>query len=487
VPTCTPRPSASAVSPLLLPFLLALAACSSDAVPPASGPKSGPATVSCPSPARTFPREDCAEIGEDFAALTVAGALKVAGTSPGYAARVDAIRAAGALANALKEERVKLCEAYDSCKVSVKDHAEQDAQLAGLMRSLIDLWNARRFGTPAEAAQFKQSLAALHRRFVAARQAAGGAGDEEGAPPEPKRVRAAEALAAIPSAEIAFRADGGLVKIGTQDAASHDAVRARPEVFPLLSGGHYLVKVTGTYTPATAPLLAPGDEVVARLKFRASSAGDLSVALRSLEDPDASEATTSWHVEANEKGAHEANLTASPEESGFYLGVAWKGDAAIDLDEVELVRAGQVIAAARAETDQEPFVKTTRAASTSHPIAGRRSLHCGAGAGGDAVTLGLPPGHLFIALREGAVDRVVVRTLSLMGGRSLDASLEQDGQLVIGLAGPGEATLQAVEVTDLTSQAPPAPSAPPASPPPAAPAPSAPPASPPPAAPAPPP
>ena len=46
-------------------------------------------------------------------------------------------------------------------------------------------------------------------------------------------------------------------------------------------------------------------------------------------------------------------------------------------------------------------------------------------------------------------ERAALRTLSLEGGRSLDAALAEDGELVVGLAGAGTATLRTIEVRNV--------------------------------------
>jgi len=101
--------------------------------------------ISCPSPIGTIPRENCADIAEDFGALSVDGAMKIATTSKGSEERIEAIRAAGDLAKRLKERRVELCGQYNACKMTLADHNKEDERLAGLMSSLIKLWDERKF------------------------------------------------------------------------------------------------------------------------------------------------------------------------------------------------------------------------------------------------------------------------------------------------------------------------------------------------------
>jgi hypothetical protein len=378
-------------------------------------------------------------VADDFGALSVAESLKLAGSGRDADARIEAIRAAAALANVLKEQRVSLCELYDKCKLTTAEHAAKDQVLTGSMRALIDLWNKRRFSGADAVVRFREGVRALDQKVN---------GDAVAPPGPPKSLAAAQALAQVEGAGLSFRTDGGAIVVTAQGAGDRVALRTRPEALPLASGHHYRLKVSGAYAPAAAALIAPGDELTVRLKFRADQAGDLYAALRSLEDPDASESTTTWHVNAGEKGTREAALTADPTSSGFYVGVGLTGAGGVDLDDVEILRGGKPIAAARAESDAEPGVKSDCLVIGVGALGGQKSWRCKAGAG-DRVVVGRPESHLFLTLRGPLGDRAVLRTLSLDGGRSVDATVSEDAELVIGLVGPGTATIRTVETTEL--------------------------------------
>jgi hypothetical protein len=429
---------------LLLPVLVLVPACGGAKEAPPASPTSSVVTaggekLQCPEPIGRVPREDCSAVADDFGALSVSESLKLAGSGRDADARIEAIRSAAALANVLKEQRVSLCDLYDRCKVTTADHAAKDKVLTGSMRALIDLWNKRRFSGADEVVRFRESVRALEQKVN---------GDVSAAPGPPKSLTAARALAQVEGAGLAFKVDGEALVVTAQGAGSRVALRTRPEALPLTSGHHYRLKVSGAYAPAAPALIAPGEEITVRLKFRADQAGDLHAALRSLEDPDAGESTTTWHVNAGEKGAREATLTADPGSSGFYVGVGMTGSGGVDLDDVEIVRGGKTIAAARAEADAEPGVKSDCMVIGAGALGGQKSWRCKAGAG-DRVLLGQPESHLYLTLRGPLGDRAVLRTLSLDGGRSVDATVSDDAELVIGLVGPGTATISAVETTEL--------------------------------------
>jgi hypothetical protein len=397
--------------------------------------------MTCPAPIGTVPKEDCAEIADDFGALTVEGALKVTGAGKEAEQKAEAIRAVAMLAASIKEQRVKLCDAYVKCKVPLAEHDTQDKLLAGAMRSLIDAWNKRRFSGLDEVMRFREQVRSIDRRVN------GGAETPPPPPKPPRTVKAADVLDRIEDPGVAFRVlDAGALGVSATAEGKRDAIRSKPDALALASGHRYRLKVSGSYKPASASLVAPGDEIVARLKYRALGAADLSFGLRSLEDPEGGEADA-FHINAGEKGGREIKLVADPQQTGHYVGVAVKGGQ-VELDELELVRGGKVVVAAHAEGGDEPGVKTDCAPSKDKPIAGKQSLRCQPG-DGDRVTLGKPESYLVIALRDSTGVRATTRSLSLEGDRSVDASVNEGGELLITLVGAGTATLERIEITDL--------------------------------------
>ena len=394
--------------------------------------------MTCPAPIGTVPREDCADIADDFGALTVQGAVPLAGSGKYAEQRVEAIRAVGALAQSIKEQRVKLCDAYVHCRVPLADRDAQDQVLAGSMRALIDLWNKRRFAALDEVTRFREAVRAIDRRVN------GGAESAPQGPRPPRTLKAEEALDRVEDPGVAFRAEGGSVTVSAAAEGKRDALLSKPEALSLAAGHHYRLEVSGVYRPAVPPLVQPGDELLARLQYRAEGAATLQVSLRLLEDPEATEATESWSLAQGEKGAHEARLTADPQQTGFYLGVTVKG-APVELDAIELLRGGTVLLTARAG---EPGTRTDCASSKTRGPARVGALRCQPGEG-DRVTLGQPDGYLILGLRDAAGPRASTRALSLEGGRSVDASVGAGAQLVVTLVGPGSATFERIEVTDL--------------------------------------
>jgi hypothetical protein len=400
-------------------------------------------TIACPAPLNAIPFEDCADIADDFGALDVSGALPLATKGKDAEPKLEAIRAVQALAASIKEQRVKACEQYVKCKVPVAEHEAQDKLYTTAMRNLIDLWNKRRFSGTDSVIRFREAVRVIDRRVN---------GGAEGSPAivakPPKSYKAAEVFTRIEDPGVAFRIAGAGVAVSATAEGKRDALRSNAEVLQLPGGHRYRIKIAGQYAPSAAPVIHPGDELVARFKARAAQEADVSVGLRSLEDLEGAEGSESVHLAAGEKIAKELKVTADPQQTGFFLGLAVKGGT-VDLDDVELLRGGKVLLAARGEGGEEPGLKTECAPSKDKPITGKGSLRCASGRG-DRLTLGKPEGYLVVTLRDSAGERAVMRTLSLQGGRSVDAALREDGgELIVTLVGAGTATIEQIEVTDL--------------------------------------
>lgn len=401
--------------------------------------------ISCPAPIGTIPRENCADIAEDFGALSVDGALRIASSSKGSEERIEAIHAAGDLAKTLKDRRVDLCAQYNACKMTLADHNAEDARLAELMTSLIKLWDERKFLDNEGVGQLHTQVKALSAKLDGKTVDAQGAVTDA----KPTTVKVlGDKLGKIEGAGLTFSAASGGITISATTDGAREALRAGLAELHASGGNRYLVHVTGNYTPSTPPLIKPGDELTVRFKYRAAQAGDVFyVALRSLEDPDAIDTTSTFPIAKAGAGEQQVTLTAVPGSSGFYVGIGSRS-ATFEFDDLELVRGGSVIASALAEAPNEPHVETKCTLGGAKPISGKASFVCPA-ASIDAITIGRPRAHLFMTVRDSTGDRAILRTLSLDGGRSLDAKFTDDSSLVIGLVGPGSATIQAVEVKKL--------------------------------------
>ena len=314
------------------------------------------------------------------------------------------------------------------------------------MQALIEAWDSRNFLAPDGVTTLRSKVSALSDKLEGNVSGT----DATGAADKPKGQRfAADALTKIESAGVSFKDASGGVTITATGDGNHDALRGAVDKLRLVAGGRYLVRVAGTYTPATPPIFAAGDELSVSLKYRPAKAGEVFVALRSFEDPDASESTSTFKAAAGSISTEQTTLTASPGASGFFVGIGGRGTGALELDEIEILRGGSVLASARGEAPNEVNVKTTCTLAAAHAIAGKNSFRCDADTDADRLTIGVPKGHLYLAIRTSGEDRALVRTLSLEGGRSVDAAVKEDAEFVVGLAGPGSATIQSVEVQKL--------------------------------------
>jgi len=442
VPRSRPSPSAPPTFFRAAPFLASLAIMTGCGGPQSrtGDPSTESPDITCPEPIGTIPRENCTEIADDFGALDVSSALKIAGSSRGSELRIQAIREVADLATVIKDRRVTLCESYNACKVPSADHAAEDQRLATLMKSLIERWDARNFLAKEGVESFRSEV-----QKIAKQVDANTSDTNPNAPQSPaqKRIRG-EDLQKIEGPGLSFSPASGSITITSTTPGPHDALRT-PLTAPLGSTSKLRIRISGSFTPKTPALITPGDELTVRFKYRTTRAGNLIVALRSLEDPDALDTTSTLNVAAG-KGSREASFTALPGASGFYLALGAQDVGPFDLDDIELLRANAPIATARAESSPEPHLTTRCTLSPTSPLAGKASFHCEASEG-DALTLGSPKAHLYLALRSQNGERARLRTLSLEGGRSLHASTKEDAELIIGLEGEGRATIQSVELS----------------------------------------
>jgi hypothetical protein len=303
------------------------------------------------------------------------------------------------------------------------------------MTSLADLWNKRRFAGRDEIVRFRAAVLAIDVRVN------GGAGAALPPPQPPRTYKAADALARVENPDIAFRADAGVVTVSrSSNPIEADALLSKPDGLPLASGHRYRIKLSGSYKPAAAPLITPG-EVTARIKYHAEGAATLSVALRSLEDPEG-EPAESFRTAAKDKGSRDVRLLADPAQTGFSVDVA-VADAPVEIEAIELSRDGKVVIAAHAG---EPALRTGCAVKPAKSKADPPTLECKPG---QRVRVGEPSGYLVVGVRDAGGKRAATATLSLEGGRSIDAAVGDDARVWVGLVGLGSATLEQVEVTEL--------------------------------------
>jgi hypothetical protein len=412
--------------------VLVLACGPSAPAPTVSG--SGP-TLSCPAPIGVVPKEDCAAIAADFGAFSVQGALPLAGTGKDADAKLQAIRAAADLAQSIKDRRVKLCERYVKCQVPLPERDAQDQALTAAMASLADLWNKRRFSRRDEIVRFLDAVRAVDHRV--------NGGQAAPLPPHPPHAfKAEDTLTRVENPDIAFRASSGAVTVSrSTNPVEADALLSKPNALPLAAGHRYRIKVSGSYTPAAPALISPGDDITTRLKYHAEGGATIATALRSLEDPDA-EAADSFRAAAGDKATHDVKLSADPAQTGFSVDVA-VADAPVEFESIELLRAGKVILAARAG---DPTVRTGCATKPAKAHGDAPSLACKPG---QRIRVGEPAAYLVLGVRDAGGKRASTATLSLDGGRSVDAVVGEDARFWVALVGFGSATLEQVEVTDL--------------------------------------
>src|SRR5262249_10245882 len=199
-----------------------------------------------------------------------------------------------------------------------------------LMGALIKLWNGRRFAQADEVGHFSDAVTALRADFDKAlgkQPAKPTEPSASTAPPSKKVVLQGDALARVEGAGVTFKPETGAIPVTSSGDGSHEILSTRADALPLGDGKRFTIEVAGTYAPVTAPLITPGEDLVVRVKYRATAAGELSIALRSLEEPDIADNAQTFRLAPNEKGSHEATLTPAPGSSGFYIAIGARGGA----------------------------------------------------------------------------------------------------------------------------------------------------------------
>ncbi len=431
------------------PLAIALAACVAAAVACSSSSTPNQPNVPmmrCAPPIGEIPQEDCAAVATDFSVLDVSAALTHVGKGREAELRTEAIKSAAALAEALKKKRVDLCQSYTKCEVSRDDHTARDQRIAKGMEALIDLWQKRKFSRADEVVRFRDALRAIELRAL---------GDEAAAPPPPpaapKGFKAADALARVDGAPgVTFpSAAAGAIAAVASGPGRHEVIRSKRDVASFTAGHRYRVKVRGSFTPEPPPLIRAGDELTLRLKARAAQPAEIVAGLRSIEDPEnLGEGAASFKLTAGDKGPREAKLVADERASGFSLVIGVRGSSA-DLDDIEVLRGSQIIAAARAENGEDTTaMKIDCASSTDKPLAGKQSFRCAPGEA-DRIVIGAPQGYLEIVVVDSASDRGALKTHSLQGGRSLDVNIAESSEIIFRIYGGGSLTVEGIELTDL--------------------------------------
>ena len=205
-----------------------------------------------------------------------------------------------------------------------------------------------------------------------------------------------------------------------------------------MTGGHrYRVRVLGRYVPTAAPLIAAGG----RSRSRGSSGGPLedgrsrAPALRSARGPRGlSECRrTRGTSPPGAKGAHEAKLTADPQQTGvLHPGrrVRVRGGP-VDLDDhIELpAYSGAVIAAARAESGRPEALRQDGLHGHREADRGQAIARVPGEEQGDRVTIGRPEGYLVISCgTPPGSEAACARSPSRAGAASTAASSRTAGR-----------------------------------------------------------
>lgn len=118
---------------VVLGLALTVGGCS----PPAPTKTSGYHEYDCGPPVGKIIREDCSQIALKYDGVTVGGSLSVAGTGVSGNYREQATRDADSMIQMMKDRRVTVCHAFNTCKLSVAEYREEQHKIDDTFSSIL--------------------------------------------------------------------------------------------------------------------------------------------------------------------------------------------------------------------------------------------------------------------------------------------------------------------------------------------------------------
>lgn len=107
--------------------------------PPAPRPDAQYAEYVCPAPIGKIIREDCSKISISYDGQSFSASVGVKGVGATAEYEKTAIREADSLIQLLKDQRVSLCNNFNTCKLTVAEYREEQARLDNSFVALIAL------------------------------------------------------------------------------------------------------------------------------------------------------------------------------------------------------------------------------------------------------------------------------------------------------------------------------------------------------------
>jgi len=106
---------------------------------PGAGSGNGYQEYECPAPVGKIVREDCSRSALRYEGATFEGSVGIHGVGASASYKDEAIRQADALVSMLKEQRVQLCNDFNTCKVSVPEYRVAQRQFDDSFVALLAL------------------------------------------------------------------------------------------------------------------------------------------------------------------------------------------------------------------------------------------------------------------------------------------------------------------------------------------------------------
>lgn len=122
----------------LIAAVLFVAACGGSGAPAATS-GSGYEEYTCPDPIGKIVREDCSRVGLRYDGESFEGSVGVGGVGASASYKQTAIRQADALIELLKEQRVAMCNNFNTCKLTVAEYREDQKRVDDSFIALMSL------------------------------------------------------------------------------------------------------------------------------------------------------------------------------------------------------------------------------------------------------------------------------------------------------------------------------------------------------------
>jgi hypothetical protein len=184
---------------------------------PATNSGSGYEEYTCPDPIGKIVREDCSRVGLRYDGESFEGSVGVGGVGASASYKETAIRQADSLIQLLKEQRVAMCNNFNTCKLTVAEYREDQKRIDDSFIALMSLKDRMKDMDADQASQLLREIQSIRTgvQNVASAQADAAAAKPEATtePPKPEAPPTAAPPPTTPPATGEFSCKGPAVQL----------------------------------------------------------------------------------------------------------------------------------------------------------------------------------------------------------------------------------------------------------------------------------